>query len=278
MLAFCLLFEEYGPFEIREGMIGVNQKGRAKVWISENFSENDVRDSAHIPDYITEQDFVFDLAELIENQLDADHLSAFLLPYQGRLNFQTALKIIESVQAKDLVKVDRVFLDDEEYNRYLSKQLLASGVASTMQTNSNQVTTTTTTTTTTTQLIPQVVPQPQPVMVVPNYNQLSRLVVYPEPPPITYDVGYALQPGSSGHTNYALPVIPIQPPVAKPLIPYQKVTQQNIRPRREQPMRVANRQMAEQNDYLRPMKRAPRQPNLQRVMPTTEKNWKEREL
>lgn len=228
---------------------------------------------------MTEQDVVLDLAELIEAQLDADHLSTFLLPYQGRLNFQTALKIIDNVQSRDLVKVNRIFLDEEEYNRYLSKQLVASGIASTNQTNSNQVTTTTTTTTTTTQLIQPAVPQVQPV-VVPNYNQMSRIIIMPEQPQYTYDVGYMqpLQPPiSSAHTNYQ--VIPPQPPavVPKPLIPYQKVAQQNVRPRREQPVRVPNRPHTE-NDYLRPINRAPRQPNLQRVMPTTEKNWKEREL
>ena len=114
----------------------------------------------------------------------------------------------------------------------------------------------------------------------PNYNQMSRIIIMPEQPQYTYDVGYMqpLQPPiSSAHTNYQ--VIPPQPPavVPKPLIPYQKVAQQNVRPRREQPVRVPNRPHTE-NDYLRPINRAPRQPNLQRVMPTTEKNWKEREL
>jgi hypothetical protein len=101
-------------------MIGVNQQGRVKVWISDNFSENDLKDPGNIPDYITEQDIVLDLARLIEDQLDADHLTTFLMSYYGKLNFQNALKIIDITQSHELVKVNRVFLNEEEYNRYLT--------------------------------------------------------------------------------------------------------------------------------------------------------------
>jgi hypothetical protein len=53
IIAYSLLFEEYGPFLIKNNMIGANQQGRVKVWISDNFSENDLKDPGDIPDYIT---------------------------------------------------------------------------------------------------------------------------------------------------------------------------------------------------------------------------------
>lgn len=40
VIAFSLLFEEYGPFYINSKMLGVNQQGRVKVWLSDNFAEN----------------------------------------------------------------------------------------------------------------------------------------------------------------------------------------------------------------------------------------------
>lgn len=40
IIAYSLLFEEYGPFYITSRMLGANQNGRVKVWISENFAEN----------------------------------------------------------------------------------------------------------------------------------------------------------------------------------------------------------------------------------------------
>jgi hypothetical protein len=38
IIAYSLLFEEYGPFMIKSDMMGVNLQGRVKVWISNNFS------------------------------------------------------------------------------------------------------------------------------------------------------------------------------------------------------------------------------------------------
>lgn len=138
------------------------------------------------------------------------------------------------------MRVNRIFLDEEEYNRYLSKQLMASGLASTNQaSSSNQVTTTTTTTTTTTQMVPQVVPQPQQLMVMPNYNQMSRMVLMPEPQ-YAYDIAYVapqqfplMQPTGSAQTasyTYAAPQPP--PVVPKQLAIYQKSNQQNVKPRK----------------------------------------------
>lgn len=71
-----MLFEEFGPFPISNKMIGVNLKGRAKVWLSENFASNDL--VVEINDFVTEQDVVLTLAALIEDQLDDDHLSKYL--------------------------------------------------------------------------------------------------------------------------------------------------------------------------------------------------------
>lgn len=76
-------------------MIGVNLNGRPKVWINENFAMNDI--SMEITDFITEQDVVYSLAALIEDQLDDDHLSNYFNPYMGRLNFNIAIKVLESV-------------------------------------------------------------------------------------------------------------------------------------------------------------------------------------
>jgi hypothetical protein len=74
-----------------------------------------------------------------------------------------------------------------------------------------------------------------------------------------------MMPATSAFVLYEVP---------KALVPYQKMSPGNLRPRREQPVRIINRPSTSPNELIKPIRRVQRQRNLQRVMPTTEKNTK----
>lgn len=77
-------------------------------------------------------------------------------------------------QNRELIKVNKVYLDKEEYNRFLAKQFIAANSAAKVN-NSNKVTTTTTTTTTVIQPPPTTYTTVQQQQILPS--QHSQLVV-----------------------------------------------------------------------------------------------------
>lgn len=100
-------------------------------------------------------------------------------------------------QSQELIKVNKIFIDKEEYNRYLAKQFLALGNSTRVKGDAGGAKKVTTTTTTTTQVIPQMpvpaiaVPQPTSVIIP---SQQSRLIV---PEPYYYELNTAIS-GSLG--------------------------------------------------------------------------------
>jgi len=40
IIGFERLFNRFGPFEVRENMIAINEKGFCRVWLNENFADN----------------------------------------------------------------------------------------------------------------------------------------------------------------------------------------------------------------------------------------------
>lgn len=103
-------------------MVGVNHKGKVKVWCNENFAENLPEEQTV---YIEEEDVVYDLVDMIQEATEDYRFTRTIERYAGSLTFSNTIKILNMMQSQEGLAVNKIFLDLKEYQIEMTKAIQA---------------------------------------------------------------------------------------------------------------------------------------------------------
>ena len=91
LITLDFLFDECGAFKVTPRMVGVNHKGRVKVWVNENFAENLPEEQTESLD---EEDVVYDLVDMIQEATENYKFTRTIEKYAGSLTFENTIRVL----------------------------------------------------------------------------------------------------------------------------------------------------------------------------------------
>ena len=120
LITLDFLFDECGAFKVTPRMVGVNHKGRVKVWVNENFAENLPEEQT---EYLDEEDVVYDLVDMIQEATENYKFTRTIEKYAGTLTFENTIRVLNMMISQEGIAVNKIFLDLQEYQAEMTKAI-----------------------------------------------------------------------------------------------------------------------------------------------------------